>query len=115
MNELNEIIFNTVRPVIEIRALLEHDISHFPFGANKKITKFYRVECYGAQFYHWHDLGALDHALIVLVRNDQKINTRHKGCRQRVIEPVHSGSSSILKERFFLTPCMYHHHHHYRM
>ena len=43
MNELNEIIFNAVRPVIEIRALLEHDFSHFPFGANKKITKFYRV------------------------------------------------------------------------
>ena len=31
--------------------------------------------------------------------------SRHKGCQLLVIEPLHCGYSSILKERFFGTPC----------
>ena len=38
--------------------------------------------------------------LSLLVRNDKKTISRHKGCR-------HCGSSSILKVRFFGTPCTY--------
>ena len=49
------------------------------------------------------DLGALNPAL-VSIRNDQSVS-RHKECRQMMIELVHCGSSSILKAVFFGTPC----------
>ena len=45
--------------------------------------------------------------LILLKETTKKLISRHKGCRQMVIEPLHCGSSSILKVRFFGTPCMY--------
>ena len=44
---------------------------------------------------------------LVLVRNDQKINFKTKGCRLLVIEPVHRSSNSVLKVHFFGTTCMY--------
>ena len=41
---------------------------------------------------------------LVLVRNDQKLISRHKGCQLLVIEPVQPRSTSILKVRFFGHP-----------
>ena len=51
-------------------------------------------------------------------KRPKKSISRHKGCRQMVIEPVHCGSSSILKVRFLGHP-VYHddfdHYHHFHV
>ena len=51
------------------------------------------------EIFAWIPLGS-NLSCLVLVRNDQKINFQTQG----VIEPVHSGSSSILKVRFLGHP-----------
>ena len=64
-----------------------------------------KIECCGAKFYHEHDLQRLDQAQSQQETTKTLISI-HKGCRLLVFGPVHCGSNSIVKVRFFGTPCM---------
>ena len=80
----------------------------FPKICTSRTKIIIQIEFCWAKFCHEHDLGFWEGLIrpSLSKKRPRNLFSRHKGCRLLVIEPVHCGSNSILKLRFFGHPVL---------